>query len=66
MYRGKLHNQYGTRVLHTVQTKSIIEINDEGSVLCFGMNCQNFYQDFNWSPKYAIKDSIKSLIEYYQ
>jgi nucleoside-diphosphate-sugar epimerase/carbamoylphosphate synthase large subunit len=47
-------------------TKSEIEIKVEGSVLRFGMNCQNFYQDFDWSPTYSIKDSIKSLIEYYQ
>ena len=47
-------------------TKSEIEINNEGNVLCFGMNCQNFYQDFNWIPKYSSKESIKSILEYYQ
>lgn len=47
-------------------TKSEIEINNEGNVLSFGMNCQNFYQDFNWIPKFSSKDSIKSILEYYQ
>lgn len=47
-------------------TKSEIEIKEEGSILYFGMDCQNFYQDFNWIPKYSPKDSIKSILEYYQ
>ena len=46
-------------------TKSKIEINDEGNAVNFGMNCQEFYKNFNWIPKYSVKDSIISLVEHY-
>lgn len=46
-------------------TKSKIEINDEGNAVNFGMNCQEFSKNFNWTPKYSVKDSIISLVEHY-
>jgi len=44
--------------------KSTIYVEQKDVKQFFGLNCELFNRDFNWKPTYALKDTIKSLIDF--